>query len=88
MPNTPPLPVRHPMLLVDQHGGAAYAWYPPGTPTDPLHVLPDLIYAELCRLAGVAPSSPWVAFPGLRDARAAALAETLAVRRRVVGKGD
>jgi hypothetical protein len=87
MANTPPLPVRLPTPLTDEHGAVTFAWFPPGTPTDPAHVLPGPIYAELCRLAGVAPSSPWVAFPGLRDARAAALAATLAVRRRVVGNG-
>jgi hypothetical protein len=50
------------MRLTDQHGATAYVWFPPGTPTEPARVLPGLLYTEVCRLAGVAPSVPWVAF--------------------------
>jgi hypothetical protein len=74
------------MLLRDQHGGAAYAWFPPGTPTDPEHVLPARLYAEVCRLAGLAPSSPWVAFRDSSAALAAAVAATLVARHHPPGQ--
>jgi hypothetical protein len=69
------------MRLTDQHGAVAFAWFPPGTPTDPEHVLPCLIFAGVCRLAGVAPSSPWVAFQDQPAALAAAVAAGLAAGR-------
>jgi hypothetical protein len=74
MASTLPLHDHWPLSLTDQHGATAYAWFPPGTPTDPAHVLPARVYVEVCRLGGVEPSSPWVAF---RD-RAAALAAVVA----------
>jgi hypothetical protein len=78
MANPLPLPDHRPMLLTDQDGATAYAWFPPGTPTDPSHVLPARVYAEVCRLAGVEPSSPWVAFRDRSAALAAAVAANLA----------
>jgi hypothetical protein len=72
MASTLPLPDRWPMPLTDQHGAAAFAWFPPGTPTDPIHVLPSRVYAEVCRLVEVEPSSPWVEFPDRPAAIAAA----------------
>jgi hypothetical protein len=69
------------MPLTDQRGAVGFAWFPPGTPTDPAHVLPARVYAEVCRLAGVAPSSPWVAFRDRSAALAAAVAAELAAGR-------
>jgi hypothetical protein len=63
------------MRLVDQHGATTFAWFPPGTPANPEHLLPARLYAEVCRLTGVEPSSPWVAF---RDCPAAVAAAVLA----------
>jgi len=71
-----------PMRLTDQAGLTAYAWFPPGTVTDSEHVLPQDVYAGVCRLAGVSEQSPWVAFRG----RAVAL-EALAAARLAVGTG-
>jgi hypothetical protein len=63
MASTLSLPDRWPMTLTDQRGAAVgYAWFPPGTPTDPAHVLPAAVYAEVCRIAGEDPSSLWVVF--------------------------
>jgi hypothetical protein len=62
--------------LTDQHGSTAFAWFPPGTPTDAIHILPGPVYAELCQLAGVEPGSPWVAF---QDRPAALAAVVLAI---------
>jgi hypothetical protein len=73
-----PLPDRWPMRLTDQHGAVTFAWFPPGTPTDAEHVLPAQVYAEVCRLTGVAPSSPWVAFRDRPAALAAVVAANLA----------
>jgi hypothetical protein len=73
---------RQPMPLTDQHGATAHAWFLPGTPIDPTHVLPEPMYAELCRLAGVEPHSPWVAF---QDRLAAAVAAGLLARHRPSG---
>jgi len=74
----PPADRWYPMLLTDQRGTTAHAWFPPGTATDPVHVLPARVYAELCRLAGVEPFSPWVAFKSRGDALAAMAAACLA----------
>jgi hypothetical protein len=65
------------MPLTDQNGAIAHAWFPPGTPTDPIHVLPALLYVKVCHLAGVEPTSPWVAFRRRVDALAAAVAANL-----------
>jgi hypothetical protein len=78
MANPPPPPDRWPLSLTDQHGATSYAWFPPNTPTDPAHVLPARVYVELCRLAGVEPSSPWVEFHDHAAALAAAIMATLA----------
>ena len=69
-----------PMVVTDQHGAGAFAWFPEGTPTDPAHVLPRAVYAGVCRLAGVSERSPWVAFRSLADANAAVVAACLAPR--------
>jgi hypothetical protein len=74
----PPADRWYPMLLIDQFGVTAHAWFPPGTATDPIHVLPDRVYGELCRLSGVEPLSPWVAFRDRGDALAAMAAACLA----------
>jgi hypothetical protein len=66
------------MRLTDQCGAIAHAWFPPGTPTDPEHILPGSVYAELCRLAEVDPWAPWVAFREQSDALAAAVAASIA----------
>src|SRR5437868_10735836 len=47
----PPADRWYPMSLTDQRGATAFAWFPPGTATDPAHVLPARVYGELCRLA-------------------------------------
>jgi hypothetical protein len=73
------------MLLVDQHRVAAYAWFPPGTPTHPSHVLPGPVYAEVCRLAGVAPSTPWVGFQTRGAALTAMTAAWVTVGVRAAG---
>ena len=70
-----------PMVLTDQHGVVAFAWFPEGTWTDPAHVLPRGVYAEVCRLAGVPERSPWVAFRRLADANAAVVAACLSAAR-------
>lgn len=78
---------RWPMLLTDQWGATAYAWFPPRTPTDRAHVLPAAVYAEVCRVAGVDPLSPWVAFKDRSDAlTAAAVAASLAARPAAGGR--
>jgi len=69
---------RLPMVLTDQHGAVAFAWFPEGTRADPAHVLPLAVYAEVCRLAGVPVGSPWVAFARQADAVTAAVAACLA----------
>jgi hypothetical protein len=61
------------MSLTDQHGTTSYAWFPPGTPTDPSNVLPARVYIALCRLVRVAPLSPWVEYQDRPSALAAAL---------------
>jgi hypothetical protein len=66
------------MRLIDQHGAVSFAWFPPGTPTDPGHILQARLYAALCRLTGIDPSSPWVAFPDRRAALAAVFLATSA----------
>ena len=81
------LPDRWPMALTDQHGATAYGWFPPGTPADPPHVLPAALYAEVCRIAGADPRSPWVAFPTRSDALAAAAAGDFAAWSRPVASG-
>jgi hypothetical protein len=74
MASTLSLPGKWPMRLVDQRGAVAgYAWFPPGTATDPAHVLPSAVYAGVCRTAGADPHSPWVAF-GCRSAAVSAVA--------------
>jgi hypothetical protein len=73
------------MRLSDQHGATAYAWFPPDTPADPEHILPALIYAEVCRVAGLGPSSPWVAFKTRRAALTAMTAAWLTVGLRAGG---
>jgi hypothetical protein len=75
------------MQLTDQYGATAYAWFPPGTPTDREHLLPADVYAELCGLAGVEPWSPWVAFRDRSAALAAAVAANLSVGQQPVGGG-
>jgi hypothetical protein len=87
MASTLSLPDRRPMRLRDQHGATAHAWFPPYTPTDPAHVLPARVYAEVCRLAGVAPSSPWVAFHNHAAALAAVVA-VVAAGRQPPGAGS
>jgi hypothetical protein len=62
---------RRPMPLTDQHGAVSYAWFAPGTATHPVHVLPAVLYGEVCRAAAVDPRSPWVEFPDQRAAIAA-----------------
>jgi hypothetical protein len=73
------------MLLVDQHRVAAYAWFPPGTPTHPTHVLPAAVYAGVCRRAGVLPSSPWVAFKSRAEALTAMTGAWLTAAVRAPG---
>jgi hypothetical protein len=73
------------MSLTDQHGAVAHAWFPPGTPTDPVHILPGLLYAEVCRLAGVATSSPWVAFKNRGAALTAVAGAWVTIGARAAG---
>jgi hypothetical protein len=73
------------MRLTDQHGATAFAWFPPGTPTDPIHVLPGPVFAEVCRLAGVVPSSPWVGFKTRGAALTVVTAAWLTVGVRAAG---
>jgi hypothetical protein len=73
------------MSLPDQHGTTSCAWFPPGTPTDSIHVLPAPVYAEVCRRAGVAPSSPWVAYKTRGAALTAMAGAWVAVRVRAGG---
>lgn len=71
------------MVVTDQTGAHLYGWFPPGTPTDPEHVLPAEVYAELCRLADVPPAAPWVAFDDRIDAVVAMAAACLALGYRL-----
>lgn len=80
----PPADRWQPMHLMDQHGATAYAWFPPGTVTDPAHVLTAPVYRELCRLAGAGPRPPCVAFKSRDDALAAMAAACLAAGVRPV----
>jgi hypothetical protein len=76
----------HPMLIIDQYGSAAaHAWFPPGTPTEPTHILPGPVYAEVCRRAGVEPNSPWVAFKSRAEALTAMTGAWLTVTVRAAG---
>jgi hypothetical protein len=73
------------MSLTDQHGMTSCAWFPPGTPTDPSHLLPAPVYAEVCRRVGVAPSSPWVAYKTRAEALTAMAGAWLTVGTRAAG---
>jgi hypothetical protein len=79
MARSDPSSNRSPMPLVDQHGGVSFAWLAPGTFARPEHILPAVVYGEVCRAAGVDPRSPWVEFPDRRAALAALAAACQAV---------
>jgi hypothetical protein len=71
------------MIVTDQYGARLFGWFPPGTPADPAHVLPAEVYAEVCRLAGLPPTAPWVAFRERFDAIVTMAAACLALGQGV-----
>jgi hypothetical protein len=75
--------VRQPMVVIDQNGAKLFGWFPTGTPTDPAHVLPAEVYAELCRRAGLPAGAPWVAFHDRLDAIIAMAAACLTLGFRL-----